>query len=84
MLQDALLYTTLPIYPSLGQAPNMLACTPGGLVLAMLHRTKAHPINNQIIIDFIKEIQLITNCNVCYLNFIFALIIDFTCCFYYL
>jgi len=24
-------YTTLPIYPGLGQAPNMLACIPGGL-----------------------------------------------------
>ena len=30
--QDALPYTTLPIYPVLGQAPNMLACIPGGLV----------------------------------------------------
>ena len=30
--QDALPYTTLPIYPGLGQAPNMLACIPGGLV----------------------------------------------------
>jgi len=26
--QDALPYTTLPIYPGLGQAPNMLACIP--------------------------------------------------------
>ena len=30
--QDALPYTTLPIYPGLGQAPNMLACIPSGLV----------------------------------------------------
>jgi len=29
---DALPGTTLPIYPGLGQAPNMLACTLGGLV----------------------------------------------------
>jgi len=29
---DALPGTTLPIYPGLGQAPNMLACTPSGLV----------------------------------------------------
>jgi len=29
---DALPGTTLPIYPGLGQAPNMLACIPGGLV----------------------------------------------------
>ena len=29
-MQDALLYTSLPIYPGLGQAPNMLACIPGG------------------------------------------------------
>ena len=28
---DALPGTTLPIYPGLGQAPNMLACIPGGL-----------------------------------------------------
>ena len=26
LTQDALPYTTLPIYPGLGQAPNMLAC----------------------------------------------------------
>jgi len=31
-MQDALPYTTLPIYPGLVQAPNMLACIPGGLV----------------------------------------------------
>jgi len=30
--QDALPYTTLLIYPGLGQAPNMLACIPSGLV----------------------------------------------------
>ena len=30
-MQDALPYTTLPIYPGL-EAPNMLACIPGGLV----------------------------------------------------
>jgi len=29
---DALPGTTLPIYPGLGQAPNMLDCIPGGLV----------------------------------------------------
>jgi len=32
--QDALPYTTLPIYPGLGQAPNMLASITGGLVMA--------------------------------------------------
>ena len=31
-MQDALTYTTLPIYPGLGQAPNMLACIPGGFI----------------------------------------------------
>jgi len=31
-MQDALPYITLPIYPGLGQAPNMLACVPSGLV----------------------------------------------------
>jgi len=30
--QDALPYTTLPFYSGLGQAPNMLACIPSGLV----------------------------------------------------
>jgi len=29
---DALPATTLPIYPGLEQAPNMLACIPSGLV----------------------------------------------------
>jgi len=33
-LPDALPTTTLPIYPGLGQAQNMLACIPHGLVLA--------------------------------------------------
>ena len=31
-IPDALPATTLPIYPGLGQAPNMLACMPSGLV----------------------------------------------------
>jgi len=31
-MPDALPGTTLSIYPGLGQAPNMLACLPGGLV----------------------------------------------------
>jgi len=31
-LPDALPGKTLPIYAGLGQAPNMLACIPGGLV----------------------------------------------------
>jgi len=31
---DALPATTLPIYPGLGQAPNMLACIPSGLVMS--------------------------------------------------
>jgi len=31
-MPDALPGTILPIYPGLGQAPNMLACIPGGLV----------------------------------------------------
>jgi len=32
-IQDALPYTTLPIYLGLGQAPSMLACIPGGLAV---------------------------------------------------
>jgi len=35
---DALPDTTLPIYPGLGQAPNMLACIPGGLVTKLQKR----------------------------------------------
>jgi len=31
-MPDALPGATLPIYPGFGQAPNMLACTPGGVV----------------------------------------------------
>jgi len=34
-MTDALPATTLPVYPGLGQAPNMLACIPSGL--AWLH-----------------------------------------------
>jgi len=30
---DALPATTLPLYPGLGQAPNMLDCIPSGMVL---------------------------------------------------
>jgi len=33
-MPDALPAATLPIYPGLGQAPNMLDCIHGGLVLA--------------------------------------------------
>jgi len=33
---DALPYTTLPIYPGLGQAPNMLDCIPGDLISTAL------------------------------------------------
>jgi len=33
-MPDALPGTTLPIYPGLGEAPNMQACIPGGLVPA--------------------------------------------------
>jgi len=33
-MEDALPYTTFPIYPGLGQALNMLACIPGGLVIS--------------------------------------------------
>jgi len=31
-IPDALPDTTLPIYPGLGQAQNMLACIPGGFL----------------------------------------------------
>jgi len=38
-MPDTLPGTTLPIYPGLGQAPNMLACIPGGLVIVVVVRT---------------------------------------------
>jgi len=31
---DALPATTLPLYPGFGQAPNMLACIPSGVVFS--------------------------------------------------
>ena len=34
-MPDALPVATLPIYPGLGQAPNMLACIPSGVVSAI-------------------------------------------------
>jgi len=47
---DALPAATLPIYPGLGQAPNMLACIPSGLVLK-------HIIQKDIF-DMLKASQL--------------------------
>jgi len=31
-MPDALYAATLPVYPDLGQAPNMLACIPSGFI----------------------------------------------------
>jgi len=39
-MPGALPDTTLPIYPGLGQAPNMLACIPGDLVAVYLSTVK--------------------------------------------
>jgi len=36
---DALAAATLPIYPGLGQAPNMLSCIPGVLVHLLITNT---------------------------------------------
>jgi len=41
---DALPATTLPLYPGLGQAPNMLACLPSGMV--------AYPVADASIIQY--------------------------------
>jgi len=45
-MADALPDTTLPIYPGLGvgQAPNMLACMPSGLVQSLYCRRKIYEI----------------------------------------
>jgi len=53
-MPDALPAATLPIYPVLGQAPNMLACIPNGLVFGRLfvkrftlcYRTAVCPVCN--------------------------------------
>ena len=42
---DALPASTLPTYPGLGQAPNMLACTPRGLVAFITKRYTNHDIH---------------------------------------
>jgi len=47
---DALPATTLPIYPGLEQAPNMLACIPSGLVHIQIHYS-----SNEHLIYFSKE-----------------------------
>jgi len=36
---DALPTAALPLYPDLGQAPNMLACIPSGMVSVNIERT---------------------------------------------
>ena len=36
IMPDALPTATLPIYPGLGQAPNMLDCIPSGLFMTVL------------------------------------------------
>jgi len=38
-MPNSLAATTLPIYPGLGQAPNMLACIPSGLAWLRLNFT---------------------------------------------
>jgi len=45
---DALPGTTLPIYPGLGQAPNMLACIHGGLKRTMQYNIKRLLYNNAV------------------------------------
>jgi len=39
-MPEALPTTNLPIYPGLGQAPNMLACIPSCLVKVILYNSK--------------------------------------------
>jgi len=39
-MPDALPATTLPLYPGLGQAPNMLACIRSGVVIWMGSKEK--------------------------------------------
>jgi len=39
---DALPVATLPIYPGLGQAPNLLDCIPGGMVAYLKVFIKQH------------------------------------------
>jgi len=37
---DALPAATLPLYPGLGQAPNMLACVPDGMITTQHHHNR--------------------------------------------
>jgi len=48
-MPDALPAATLPIYPGLGQAPNMLACIPSGLVSHNYRMTEKQPVNGHFI-----------------------------------
>jgi len=42
---DGLPATTLPIYPGLGQAPNMLACVPSGVVICVMFKVQWAPLH---------------------------------------
>ena len=37
-MSDALPAATLPLYPGLGQAPNVLVCIPSGMVTTTQHK----------------------------------------------
>jgi len=37
-MPGALLAAALPLYPGLGQAPNMLACIPSGIIGVAVYR----------------------------------------------
>jgi len=49
-------WSTLPIYPGLGQAPNMLDCLPGGLVHGVTHKPWIFCKNNA------RNMLLLGNC----------------------
>ena len=65
---DALLATTLPIYPGLGQAPNMLDCLPRGLLLIVtIIKGKVLPYSFQSIIIIISYHKGTFKCEVIHL-----------------
>jgi len=56
-MPDALPATTLPLYPDLGHAPNMLACIPSGYALTETIMRKTHTSDAvlQMLIEAVKQ-----------------------------
>ena len=55
---DALPAATLPIYPGLGQAPNMLACIPNGLVVQYV-RNQPCNLENTVVSTWLDDLYCV-------------------------